>query len=68
MEMYTLKTARDIKKISQKKAAELLNISPDTLRHYEQGKSFPDVKILKQMEKLYGVNYSQLIFLGNDNA
>lgn len=59
----TMKTAREIKKLSQEDAARLIGVSVDTLSNYERGKTFPDVVTLKRIEKVYGVSYNQLIFL-----
>jgi transcriptional regulator with XRE-family HTH domain len=68
LEMYTLKTARNKNGFSQLEASKLIGISKYTLSNYECGKSFPDVPILKKIEKVYGVTYEQLIFLNNNNA
>lgn len=59
----TLKTARELKKLSQEEAAELIGVSVDTLSNYERGKTFPDVVTLKRIEEVYEVSYNQLIFL-----
>ena len=59
----TLKTARELKKLSQEEAAELIGVSVDTLSNYERGKTFPDVLTLKRIEEVYEVSYNQLIFL-----
>lgn len=59
----TLKTARELKKLSQEEAAELIGVSVDTLSNYERGKTFQDVKTLKRIEEVYEVSYNQLIFL-----
>lgn len=59
----TLKAARQIKGLTQEKAAEAIGISVETLSNYERGKSFPDVLALKKIEKVYGVSYNNLIFL-----
>ncbi len=61
----TLKAARINKELTQLQAAQKLGISKDTLRNYEQGKSYPDVPLIKKIEKLYGVTYNDLIFLRN---
>ncbi len=58
----TLKSARVNKYLTQAEAAKMLKISVDTLSNYERGKSFPDVPVIKRMEDLYGVPYSELIF------
>lgn len=61
----TLKAARVNKNLSQVEASKEIGISVDTLRNYEAGKSFPDVPVIKQIEKVYGVSYSDLIFLNS---
>lgn len=58
----TLKSARVNKNLTQVEAAKKLRISVDTLSNYERGKSYPDVPVIKRMEDLYGVPYSELIF------
>lgn len=63
MVKLTLKAARINKKLSQKKASEIIGISEETLRSYEQGKSFPDVPILKRIEDCYGIEYKDILFL-----
>ena len=62
----TLKTAREIRGVRQKEAADLLGVSVDTLSNYERGKSYPDIPVLRKIEDLYGVPYSRLIFLPLD--
>lgn len=59
----TLAAARVNKRLSRKKAAETLEISPFTLGNYENGKTFPNTTVIQKMEKLYGVEYKDLIFL-----
>lgn len=58
----TLKSARVNKNLTQSEAAKKLGISTDTLSNYERGKSYPDVPVIKRMEDLYGIPYSDLIF------
>ena len=58
----TLKSARVNKNLTQAEAAKMLDISVDTLSNYERGKSYPDVPIIKRMEDLYGIPYSEIIF------
>ena len=58
----TLKSARVNCNLTQAEAAKILGISAETLSNYERGKSFPDVPIIKRMEDLYGLPYSELIF------
>lgn len=62
----SLKNAREIKGMTQAEAAKLIGISTDTLGNYERGKSYPDIPVLRKIEEVYGVKYSQLIFLPLD--
>lgn len=62
----SLKTARELKGLTQQEAAKLMNISTDTLGNYERGKSYPDIPVLRKIEKVYGVSYNQIIFLPLD--
>ena len=59
----TLKAARVNKNIKQEDAAKLMGISPSTLQNYEAGKTFPDVPVIKRIEKLYDVEYKDIIFI-----
>lgn len=54
-------------KISQQEAAKLLGVSKDTLSNYERGISFPDVPVINNIEKVYGIKYDQIIFLTKIN-
>ena len=62
----TLKALRVNKGLDQKSAAEQLGITPETLGRWEQGKSFPNVKQITLIEKLYSVSYSDINFLLSD--
>lgn len=62
----SLKTARELKGLKQSEAAELIGVSKDTLGNYERGKSYPDIPVLRKIEKVYGVPYSRIIFLPLD--
>lgn len=64
----TLKSARVNKNLTQAEAAKLIGVTVDTLSNYERGKSYPDVPIIKKMEQVYGLPYSDLIFLPKDNG
>lgn len=63
----TLKAARVNKGLTQKEAAESLEISLNTLSNYECGKSFPDVPVIQRIEKLYEISYNDIIFLPSEN-
>jgi putative transcriptional regulator len=64
----TLKAARVNKNLNQKEAAKLIGISLDTLANYEKAKSFPDVPVITRIEKVYGIKYSDIIFLPRNYA
>ena len=58
----TLKSARVNKGLTQEQAAKLIGVTTDTLSNYERGKSFPDVLVIKKIEDVYGIPYSNLKF------
>ena len=62
----TLKNIREIRGLKQEEAAKLIGVNTDTLRNYEQGKSYPDIPVLRKIEKIYGIPYAQIIFLHLD--
>lgn len=64
--IMSLKMARELKGYTQTEAAQLIGVSTDTLSNYERGKSYPDIPILREIEKVYGVPYSNLLFLPLD--
>ena len=53
-----LKAARVNAGLSQKQAADKLNIGVSTLQGYESGKRYPRLDTLEQMQKVYGVSIS----------
>lgn len=59
----TLKAARVNSNMTQSEAAKKIGITVDTLSNYERGKSYPDVPIIKKIEEVYGLTYSDIIFL-----
>ena len=63
---FTLKTIREMGGLSQIDAAKTIGISVDTLSNYERGKSYPDIPVLRKIEKTYNIKYNQLIFLPLD--
>lgn len=64
----TLKAARVNKNLTQSEAARKIGVTADTIGRYERGLSFPDVPIIKKIEQVYGVPYSELIFLPQNNG
>ena len=63
---FTLKTIREMRGLSQIDAAKAIGISVDTLSNFERGKSYPDIPVLRKIEKTYNIKYNQLIFLPLD--
>ncbi len=61
----TLKAARVNQNLTQAEAAKKLGIAVDTLRQYETGNTFPDVPMIKKIERLYSVSYNDINFLCN---
>ena len=64
--IFTLKTAREMHRMTQEVAASKIVISTDTLGNYERGKSYPDIPVLRKIEEVYGIPYERLIFLPLD--
>jgi transcriptional regulator with XRE-family HTH domain len=62
----TLKSARVNAGLTQVKAAEKIGISKETLGNYENGKTFPNARVIEKMEEVYGVSYNDIIFLQKD--
>jgi len=58
----TLKAARVNAGYDQKTAAKTLGITAETLGSWENGITFPTVPQITKIEKLYGVNYSDINF------
>lgn len=59
----TLRAARVNKGLTQQQAAKKLGVSRDTVGNWEKGKSFPNAVQIRNLESLYGVECSQIIFL-----
>lgn len=55
-----LKRLRLEKNYTQEQAASLLNISPKSLSRWECGSSMPDVMMLPELARLYGVTVDDL--------
>lgn len=61
----TLKALRANKNWTQSQAAQALGISLETWRNYERYITYPDVIVIRKMEKVFGVKYDDIIFLPN---
>lgn len=67
MVKFSLKAARVNANLSQKEAAQRLDISNKTLCSWENGGSFPPANKIPEICDLYGVPYDCLNFLPNDS-
>lgn len=59
----TLKALRANSNMTQAEAAKAIGVSEFTWSNYEKGKTYPDVLIIKKIEKAFNVSYSDIIFL-----
>ena len=66
MVKISLKAARVNADLSQKEAAEKLDISNATLCNWENGTSFPDAMQIIKICELYGLPYDAINFLPNN--
>ena len=62
MNRITLRAARVNAGMSRKQAAAKINISAWTLMNYENGKTYPDVPVIKRIEETYGVKFEDIVF------
>ena len=67
MVKISIKAARVNVGLSQKEAADRLNVSNKTLGNWENGITFPPADKIKDICELYGVSYDHLNFLPNDS-
>lgn len=61
----TLKALRVNAGLDQKKAAELIGITPETLSNWERGRSFPTVPQISKIEEAYNTTYADINFCPN---
>ena len=59
----SLEAARVNARLTQKDAAQKLNISNTTLGKWEKGESFPAADKIPEICELYGVHYDNINFL-----
>ena len=62
----TLKAIRINNNWSAEETAKKYGISLDTLRNYENFKTFPDVPIIERILSVTGMKYDDIIFLPSD--
>ena len=59
----TLKALRVNMDLKQSEASEILGVREETLRSWEQGKTFPNAIQIKAIERLYNTTYDAINFL-----
>lgn len=59
----TLAAARVNAGLTQEDVAKALRIGKQTLVSWEKGKTEPKISQVKELEKLYGIPYTRIIFL-----
>ena len=64
----SLKAARVNCNLTQEEAAKRIGVTPKMLSDWENAKSFPSVKRLPIILKVYNVGYDDLIFLPDSYA
>ncbi len=68
LKKITLRAARSNVGLTQAEAAKKLNVSRDTISNWETAKSFPDAIKIRDIERVYGVEYDDIIFLPTNYA
>lgn len=63
---YSLKAIRVNNNETQEQTAKAIGISVETWQNYEKGITFPDVPILKKIEKHFNVSYDDIDFFCNE--
>ena len=64
----SLKAARVNCNLTQEEAAKRIGVTPKMLSKWENAESFPSVKRLPAILKVYNVGYDDLIFLPSNYA
>lgn len=58
----TLKALRVQYGLTQEKAAKLVGVSESTWHSYENAKTYPPIKVIDRITKVFGVSYDDIIF------
>ena len=64
----SLAAARVNKSMTQEEAANCLHVSKKTIQNWENGVTYPTIKMLDEICKLYEIPMDNLLFLPSDNA
>ena len=62
MAQISLKAARVNANLTQAKAAELLNVSTNTVKNWESGKTYPKQPQIMKLCELYKITYDDIFF------
>ena len=62
----SLKAARVNAEMTQEVAADKAGIARQTLVNYETGKTAPDIKTLRRLAELYGVDMNHISFFNEE--
>lgn len=62
-----MKAARVNADLLQKDVAKALNVSLETVKNWEAGKTAPSTKYIDALCELYKMSYDNIIFLPNKN-
>ncbi|MGM9858439.1 MAG: helix-turn-helix domain-containing protein [Bacilli bacterium] len=63
-----LKYYRLIKGLSKKELAQLVNVSPMSITHYENGDRYPDMDIMKKIASSLDVKVSDFLIIRNEDV
>ena len=64
----SLAAARVNKSMTQEEAAKRLHVSKKTIQNWENGITYPTIKMIDEICKLYEIPMDNLLFLPSDNA
>ena len=62
----SLKAARVNAGLTQEQAADRIGIARQTLVNYETGKTFPDIKTLRRIADVYGIDKDRISFFADN--
>lgn len=63
METFTLRALRVNRGWTLDDACVIIGVTKDTLSKWENGKTFPDVPMIKKIEDVYNTPYDKINFL-----
>ena len=62
----SLRAARVNAGLTQEQAADKIGIARQTLVNYETGKTFPDIKTLRRIADVYGIDKDRISFFTDE--